>query len=31
MWVCVWNWVGEGIPCFTFLDSMFCAVGGAIS
>ena len=20
VWVCVWSWVGEGIPSFTFLD-----------
>ena len=20
MGVCIWDWVGEGIPCFTFVD-----------
>ena len=20
MWVCIWDWVSEGIPCFTFVN-----------
>ena len=30
MWVCISDWVGEGIPCFTFVDFYICKVGGTI-